>query len=162
MRAAIVHGDVAINAHGAGYLIDLDAAEIENKTVTQRAVDLIGVGRRGEFRRRPEHRLADRLTELGGDRARRPMPGRREARERQRIIGIGPRGDAAAGKYDFGRRHVELRRRHARQAVAQIQCRHPRGAGDRRSKPAGIIARGDGPGVLGGVDFGDHPDILRL
>ena len=80
--AAIVHRDIAVEADGAGRRIDLDAAEIENEAMAQRAIDLVGVGRRRELRRRPENRLADSLTKIGGKRARRPMAARGEARER--------------------------------------------------------------------------------
>ena len=85
---AIVHGDIAIDVHGAASCIDLDAAEIEDEAVAQRAVDLVGVVRRGEFGRRPEHGLPDRLIEFGGDRAWRPMPGRGDAREGNGVIRI--------------------------------------------------------------------------
>jgi len=59
--AAVVHRDVFVHVHCAGDSVDLDAAEIEDEAMTQRGVDLVRVRRRGQFRRRPEHRLAQGL-----------------------------------------------------------------------------------------------------
>ncbi len=39
--AAVVHGDVFVDAHRAGDAIDLDAAEIEDEAVAERRVDLV-------------------------------------------------------------------------------------------------------------------------
>ena len=62
--AAVVHGDVFVDAHRAGDAVDLDAAEIENEAVAERRVDAVVLGRRGQLRRRPEHGLAQRLIVL--------------------------------------------------------------------------------------------------
>ena len=160
--AAIVHGDIAVDVRGAGSRIDLDAAEIEDEAVAQRAVDLVGFVRRGEFGWRPEYRLPDRLIEFGGDRAWRPMPGRGDAREGNGVVRICARGDAAVGEDDLRGRYVELRGGEPRQPVAQAHGGNLGGAGDRGREAAGIIPRGDRPGVLGGIHVGDDADVLRL
>ena len=70
--AAVMHRDIFVDAHRARDAIDLDAAEIEDEAVAERRIDLVGVGRRGQLRRRPEYGLADRLI-CRRERARRPM-----------------------------------------------------------------------------------------
>ena len=90
------------------------------------------------------------------------MSGCGDTRKGNGIVRVGACRDAPALEYDLLRRHVELRGRHARQPVAQIDRGDARGAGDGRCKPAGIVARCDGPAILGGVHVGDDPDILRL
>ena len=109
--AAVVHGDVFVDAHRAGDAVDLDAAEIENEAVAERRIDFVFFGRRRQFRRRPEHGLAQRLVS-SGHKARRPVAGGGEPRERHGVVGIAARAHAAAGEFDLVCRDIELRRRH--------------------------------------------------
>ena len=64
-----------------GVAIDLDRADVEDEAVAKRAVDLVGLVRRGELRRRPEHRLAQRRRLARRQRPRRPMARRGEPGE---------------------------------------------------------------------------------
>ena len=117
--------------------IDLDAAEIEDEAVAERGVDLVVLGRRGQFRRRPEHGLADRLIDIVRQRARRPMAGGGDARERQRIVRIALRARSlpSANTMSVGC-DVELRGGDARELVAQrasaASCAAPATAGAKR------------------------------
>ena len=68
-RPAIVHGDVAIDPRFQRGAVDLDAAEVEDEAVAERGIDVIVFVGRGQFRRRPEHGLADGLSDAIGQRA---------------------------------------------------------------------------------------------
>ena len=131
--AAIVHGDIVVDAHGAGRRIDLDAAEIEDEAVAERAIDLVGVGRRGELRRRPEYGLADRLIESAGSVPGAQWPARGEAREGKALSGFERAATRPSANDDLRGRHVELRGRDAREPVAQA---HGRESQRRRRPPA--------------------------
>ena len=143
--------------------IDLDAAEIENEAVAERRVDLVGFGRRGELRRRPEHSLADRLAKLGGQAC--PAPNGR-SRQAARTEAHCPDCARAATRPSANTISAgdtlscvaAMRASRSRKFMAASL----RGAGDRRRKPAGIIAGRDRPGVLGGIDVGDDANVLRL
>ena len=160
--AAVVHGDVFVDAHGAAGAVDLDAAEIEDEAVAERRIDLVGFGRRGQFRRRPERRLAQRLIVRRGT-----VPGDQCAvaatrPNGDRVVGVADGAHLAAGELDLVRRDIELGGGDALELVAQLCRREMRGAADGGGKAARIIARGNRPGVARGVHFSDDADIGRL
>ena len=99
---AVMHGDIFVDAHRASDAINFDSTEIENESVAKRRIDFVGIGRRGEFRGRPEHGLAQRLIALGHH-ARRPVAGGGEARKRNAVVRIAARTHAPAGEFDFDR-----------------------------------------------------------
>ena len=150
--AAVVHGDVFVDAHRAGGPIDLDAAEIEDEAVAQRGVDLVLLGRRRQFGRSPEHGFAQRLVFFRHQTGR-PMAGGSEPRERHGIVGIAAGPHTAAGKLDLTGRDIELGGRHLAELVSNFHCGEMGGAADGGSKAAGIVAGGDRPGVARGVEI---------
>ena len=78
------------------------------------------------------------------------------SRENGAIVRIRRAGDAAAGEHDICGGDVERSRRAAARRSRRRRRRgEMRGAGDRGGETAGIIAGGDRPGVLGGIDLGD-------
>src|SRR5579872_2771382 len=92
-RAAIMHGHVPVDARLQRGAIDLDAAEVENKSVTQRRVDVISLIGRGELGWRPEHGLPDGVRDAVRQRGGRPMTERSYARKGNLVVGVALRPD---------------------------------------------------------------------
>src|ERR1019366_6916482 len=97
----------------AGNAVNFHAAEVEYEAVTQRRIDVVTVIRRGQLRRGPERSFANGVAYIVRQRARRPMAKSCQARERQRIVGIGAGADAAFSKHDVAGVDIQLSRRDA-------------------------------------------------
>ena len=139
-RAAIMHRHVAVDARHQRRAIDFHAAEIENESVAKRRVDPILLVRRREFRRRPEHGFANRLLDVVGQAAGRPMAQPGQSRERNSVVRVSPRTHGAVFEYDIVRIGIELARSHPGQTGRDAFSREFRGPGDRRGEAACIIA----------------------
>src|SRR5262249_31620273 len=72
--SGIVQADISVDADLSGVAVDLDAAEIEDKPVGGRAVDLVGLVRGHQPRRGPEQGLSQRRGLALRQTAGRPMP----------------------------------------------------------------------------------------
>ena len=84
------------------------------------------------------------------------------SRENETLLsGLRFDADVAAGERDIVELGVQLARGDPRQPFRDALGRELGGAGDGGREAAGVIARGDRPGVLGGVDFGVDPDVGR-
>ena len=161
--AAVVHGDVFVDAHRAGDAIDLDAAEIEDEAVAERGVDVV--------------RLRSARSVAAASRTRsRGAPGRHPA---ACPAPNGRRGDArrTAARCrdcrvarDAAGRELDLLRPRtlscAAAARASLSLMRSAGklhrAADRRREAARIIAGRDRPGIARGVHVGDDADVGRL
>ena len=68
----------------------------------------------------------------------------------------------AAGQFDLGRRHPELRGRHRLQLAGDLLRAHQHRAAYRRGETVGVVARGDVPGRSARIELGQHVDVLRV
>jgi hypothetical protein len=89
------------------------------------------------------------------------MAERGDTRKGDPVLRIVPGGNEAAGKHDIGCLDIELAGRDTRQPGRDPFGRESCRTGDRGCKTGGIVARRDGPRVLGGIDFGVDADVLR-
>ena len=116
----------------------------------------------GQFRRRPEHGLADRLADAVGQR--RPATSGSAPRGGRtipccpglRFEPTWPPANAISSTSTFSWL-AAMRASRAGDARRRRACAVPATAG---GEAAGVIARGDRPGVLGGVDLGVDADSL--
>src|SRR5215472_18457723 len=113
-----MHRHVFVDVNSPAVAFYLDTAEIEDETISGRAVDLIGLVRRLQTRWRPEHGLAQRRGVGIRKRVGRPMANSCQSRKAQRVIGIGCGEDPSVRKADFAGTYVELGGRNAGQLVA--------------------------------------------
>src|SRR6516164_10460257 len=86
------------------------------------------------------------------------MVGCRDAGKAQRILGVRRREDTPAGEHEILRPCVQLGRGDASQPVFEPGCGEIHRAGSGTGKPARIIAGGDRPGILAGIDCRLDPD----
>ena len=139
-RAAIVHRHVAVDTRHQRRAIDFHAAEIENESVAKRRVDAVFLVRRCQLWRRPEHGFANRLLDVVGQGAGRPMAQPGQSRERYFVVRVSPRMHGAVFEYDIVRIGIELAGSDTRQAGCDAFGRELRSPGDRRGEAACIIA----------------------
>ena len=119
--------------------------------------------RRLELRRRPNSGLAQRRRHVFGQHHRRPVRGRGDAAERQRVVGIAAAADLAA-------RRARRRRRSTLSCLAAMALSLSRicaaamcaATAVPEREAAGIGAGGDRPLILRGVDFQHHFDVVGL
>src|SRR5579863_7966074 len=128
--SAVVHGDVAVDPRLQGGPVDLDAAEVKDKAVAKRGVDVILLVRRGQLRRGPEHGFANRVSDTVGQRRRRPMTQPRDTGERKLVVRIALRSDMAADECDILDLRVQLAGGDARQSLRYSISGKPCGAGN--------------------------------
>ena len=152
-----MQADIAVDAYFARIAVDLDAAEIEHKAVNCRAVDLVGLVRRLQRRRAPEHGFAQRRGIAVGKRPRRPVADPGKTGKIQGVFRVCGGEDTAALKPHLFRTEIELCRSDACQLIPQLRCRKIRRAGGRAGKAARIIPGGDRPGVPPGIERGFDP-----
>ena len=90
------------------------------------------------------------------------MVGSRDAGKAQRILGVRRREDAPTGEEEILRPRVQLRRGDAGQPVSEPGRGDMHGASRRTGEPARIIAGGDRPGILAGIDCCLDRDVGKL
>ena len=128
---------------------------------SEELISSFSVGRR-QFRRRPEHGLAQRLDFVVGHQARRPVAGGGQPRKCDCVVGIAARSRPAARELDLVGADIELRGRQFSELRLDLHRGEMRRAADRGREAAGIIAGGDRPGIARGIELGDDADVGRF
>ena len=158
--STVMHSNITVDPNLTGDRVDLYTTKIKDKGMTQRGVDPILASRCRQFFGRPDRCFTNYGVHIVGQRSRSPMAGRGDTRKGYAGFRVAIQMYAPSGKDDIFRPAVQLPRSDPREAMAQsvggkLHCRKSGGC-----KPAGIVAGGDGPGILGGIKFGNNPDIF--
>ncbi|MNQ56228.1 hypothetical protein D3C85_703440 [compost metagenome] len=159
--AGVMTGDVAIDVDLAGHAVDFQTTDVEDKAVAQRAIDLILVVRCHQLRRAPEGGFTQTAVFPFRQQARRPVGRTGDPMKWRNRPAIDYKNLAARETNIFGT-GLQLLGGNRGEAITDLQRCLVDGTSHSTGEAAGIVARGNRPSVLLGIQFDvDHDGLQR-